>query len=515
VAATFLARAGLRTLVVERTDRIGGCATTSEIAPGFQCPTLAHRAGLDREIARTLNLERHGLQIIRSEARVVAPTPDGRALTLWADTASAAREIAAFSQKDAGLYPRFLASVAGISRVLRALLSATAPDIDRLSAVDLLTVLKTLRQFRALGKADAYRLLRWLPMPVADLAGEWFESEPLRSVVAADGLLGSFLGPRSAGSAAILLLLAAQGGHPIAPGWTVRGGTGAIADALAAAARQAGVDIRTSAGVHRILVDEDGASGVALTDGEEIRARLVASSADPRRTLLGLVDPARLAPEFLQRVEHIRMRGTLSKVNYAASAIPNFTGLQSLTPDRRAAALSGPVRLARHTDAIERAFDAAKYGALSDEPWIELSIPSIADPGLAPEGGHVVSAYVQFTPYALRGTTWDAERDRLGDVVTTIIDEYAPGFGRSVIARQIITPRDLEQTWGLTGGHIFHGELALDQLVVSRPLLGWARYLTPIRNLYLCGSGTHPGIGIDGRSGMLAARAMIKAGRTR
>jgi phytoene dehydrogenase-like protein len=514
VAATFLVRAGLKTLVVERADRVGGCAITSEIAPGFRCPILAHRGGLDPEIVRSLNLGRHGLQIVRPDARVTAPTLDGRALTLWADTGSAVREIAAFSQKDADQYPRFLASVAHISKVVRALLARQAPDIDRMTAVDLLAALKTLRQFRALGKADAYRLLRWLPMPVADLAGEWFESEPLRSVVAADGLLGSFLGPRSAGSAAILLLLAAQEGHPIAPGWTARGGTGAIADALAAAARQAGVDIRTSAGVQRILVDEKGARGVVLTNGEEIQSRLVASSADPRRTLLGLVDPAHLAPEFLQRVEHIRMRGTLSKVNYAVSAIPNFTGLQPLTLDRRAAALSGPVRLARHTDAIERAFDAAKYGAMADEPWIELTIPSIVDATLAPAGRHVVSAYAQFTPHALRETTWGAERDRLGDLVTRTIDQYAPGFGQSVIAREIITPLDLEETWGLTGGHIFHGELALDQLVVSRPLLDWAHYRTPVRNLYLCGSGTHPGIGIDGRSGMLAAKAIIKAGRT-
>jgi phytoene dehydrogenase-like protein len=509
VASAILAGAGLRTLVLERAVEIGGCVVTSEIAPGYRCPLLTHRAGLDPLVVRSLRLASSGLEIIRPEARATAPTVDGRALTLWSDVALASADVARFSAKDADRYPAFLSSVTAVTRVLRTVLSAAPPDIDQPGAADVVAAFTTVRQFRALGRKDAYRLLRWLTMPVADFASEWFDSEPLRATIAAGGLLGSFLGPRSAGSAAVLLLLASQDGHPIAPGWTARGGIGAVSTALAGAARQAGATIRTGADVRRILVDDGRATGVALATGEEIPARLVLSSLDPRHTLLSLVDPGRLPPGFLRHVEQIRMRGTLAKVNYAVATLPAFPGLQSLAPDRRQAALTGCIRLARHTDAIERAFDCAKYGRFADEPWIELAIPSIADPALAPRGHHVVSAYVQFAPFDLRGTDWDVERQRLGDVTTNTIDRYSPGFKRSIVGQQVITPLDLERRWGLTGGHVFHGELSLDQLVVARPLLGWARYRTPLRHLYLCGSGTHPGIGVDGRPGLLAARTAI------
>jgi phytoene dehydrogenase-like protein len=229
---------------------------------------------------------------------------------------------------------------------------------------------------------------------------------------------------------------------------------------------------------------------------------------------LTLVDPVHLAPEFVRRVQNIRAQGTLAKVNFAVDALPRFTGLQRRDAAGQSAALSGRVRLARNIDAIERAFDAAKYGAIGDEPWIELTIPSIADPSLAPAGRHVISAYVQYAPYRLRGTTWDTERNRVGDVTTRTIDRYAPGFESTIVAREVITPLDLERTYGLSGGHIFHGELALDQLFVTRPLLGHARYATPIRNLYLCGSGTHPGTGLSGRSGALAAKEILKTAKS-
>jgi phytoene dehydrogenase-like protein len=346
-------------------------------------------------------------------------------------------------------------------------------------------------------------------MAVADLAQEWFESEPIRAVVAAGGVFGSFLGPRSAGSAAVLLLLSAGEGHPIATGWAARGGTGAVSDAIASAAREAGAEIRTGADVREILIDDGVAKGVVLTSGERIDARAVVSNADPRHTLLGLVDPMHLTPEFVGRIQRIRMRGTLAKINYALTSLPRFEGLAASDEASQRAALSGSVRLGRDTDVLERAFDAAKYGGFADEPWIELAIPSIADPALAPSGRHVLSAYVQFAPFSLRGTTWDAERERFGDVATRAIAAFAPGFEHTVIARQVITPLDLERTYGLTGGHIFHGELAIDQLLSARPLLGWARYGTPIRNLYLCGSGTHPGTGLDGRSGSLAAQEIL------
>src|SRR5438067_1934876 len=384
VAATLLAKAGLKTIVLEQSDRVGGCARTSEIAPGFRCPTLAHSAAIDPALVRTLGLERHGLRIIRPAADACAPTKDGRALVLWREVAKASEEIRAFSAKDATQYPKFLRSVASISGVLRAVLESPPPSIDDPTAGDLVELLKTGRKFRALGKADAYRVLRWMPMAVADLAGDWFESEPLRATVVGSGILGSFLGPWSAGSAALLLLLAAREGHPIASGWLAAGGPGAIADALAATAREAGAEIDVGAAVARIDAADGAASGVTLTTGERIAARAVVSSVDPKRTLLALLDPMHLAPDLVRRVQNIRAHGTLAKINFAVSSLPRFAGLSRFDASAQTAVLSGRIRLAVNIDGIERAFDAAKYGSFADEPWIELTIPSIADPGLAP-----------------------------------------------------------------------------------------------------------------------------------
>jgi phytoene dehydrogenase-like protein len=512
VCATLLARAGRTVLVLERAEQVGGCAITSEIAPGFRCSTLSHWAALDAALVRELGLEGHGLQIAANQALGCVPSVDGRALTIWRDAARTQRDLEAASTADAGRYPQFQSSVRAVNTVVRKLTAAPAPPIDAPSAGDLFELLKAGRRFRALGRKDAYNLLRWLPMPVSDFAEEWFEQPALRVAVAAQGVFGSHVGPRSAGSTAIFLLLSARHDDPLSAGWTARGGIGAVAEALGAAARLAGVEIRTGAAVDQIVVRGQTAEGVVLDGGEELRARSVVSNADPRRTL-SLVDPLHLPPDFREAARNIRVRGTLSKVNFAVSALPRFSSLVSLDDPAQSAALSGWIRLARDVDAIERAFDAAKYGAIADDPFVELAIPTIVDPALAPAGQHIVSAYVQFTPAALRDTTWDQERERLGNLVARVIERYAPGFGQLVLGRQVITPADLEQHYGLTGGHIFHGELALDQLLLARPLLGWARYAMPIRNLYLCGSGTHPGTGLDGRSGALAAREILKAGR--
>ena len=498
VTATLLARAGMKTIVLERGERVGGGAL------------LSHTAALDPALVRSLGLARHGLRILRPAADVCAPTEDGRALILWNDAARASASIRGFSAKDAEQYPRFLRTFAKVSAVLRALAASPPPSIDDPTAGDVIELLKTGRAFRALGKADAYRLLRWMPMAVADLASEWFESEPLRATIGAGGVLGSFLGPRSAGSAAVLLMLGAGEGRPVASGWFAVGGPGALAGALEAAARQAGVEIRTGAEVARIDAADGAATGVTLATGDTIAARAVVSNADPKRTLLGLLDPMHLDPEVVRRVQNIRAHGTLATIAYTVSSLPRFNGVETLHGAERTAALSGRIRLARDVDGIERAFDAAKYGGFAQEPWVELTIPSIAEPSLAPPGRHVVSAYVQYAPYRLRGTTWDVERNRLEAAATRTIAQYAPGFESSIVARTVITPLDLERTYGLTGGHIFHGELSLDQWFVTRPLLGWARYRTPIDRLYLCGSGTHPGTGLDGRSGTLAAREILK-----
>ncbi len=510
VAAAVLARAGLRTLVLERAAHVGGCSITSELAPGVMCPTLAHRGALAPEVIALLDLESHGLRLVRSDVRACALTGTGRSLAIWADSDKTANEIAAFSSNDAVRYPAFLESVGSVAGVLRDLLSSPTPDVEGTSARDLLGLLRTARRFRALGSTDAYRLLRWLPMPIADFSSEWFESAPLGALIAADGVLGAFLGPRSAGSTAQFLLRATTDAVPIAPGWTARGGPGALTSALAKAAQKAGAEIRTHTRVRQIVVNGQGAKGVTLESGEQIRAGIVVSSLDPRATLLGLVEPSYLAPTFERRARNIRMRGTLAKVNYAVSTVPDFFDLRSRSADERRAILSGSLRLAPHMDAIERAFDSAKYGMRSPDPFIELTVASVHDDSLAPQELHVVSAYVQFAPYALRGRSWDDEREGLGDTATTTIERYAPGFSSSVIARQVITPLDLERDHGLTGGQIFQGEIALDQLFIARPLLGWSRYRTPVARLFMCGAGVHPGIGIDGRSGLFAAREILR-----
>ena len=499
VTATLLARSGLKVVILERGERVGGSAL------------LSHSASIDSALLRSLGLDQHGLKMVRPAADACAPTLDGRALILWHDMARASASIRAFSATDAEQYPRFLNSFAKISAVLRRVAGSTPPSIDDPTAGDLLELLKAGRAFRALGKADAYRLLRWMPMAVADLAGEWFESEPLRATIAAGGVLGSFLGPRSAGSAAVLMMLGAGEGQPVASGWFAGGKPGALAEALGAAARQAGVEIRTGADVARIEAADGAATGVTLASGDTITARAVVSSADPKRTLLGMLDPLHLAPEIVRRIQNIRTHGTLAHMSFSVSSLPRFAGVEALHGAERAHALSGRIRLARDVDAIERAFDAAKYGGFADEPWIELTIPSIADSTFTPQGQHVVSASVQYAPYHLRGTSWDAERDRLAATVTRTIEQYAPGFEASIVSRTVVTPLDLERTYGMTGGHIFHGELSLDQWFVTRPLLGWARYRTPIDRLYLCGSGTHPGTGLDGRSGANAAREILKS----
>jgi phytoene dehydrogenase-like protein len=432
---------------------------------------------------------------------------------LWSDRTRATNEVAAFSPRDADRYPLFLASVAAIGSVLDTVLSSPPPLIDKPGLGDLVTAIKAGRAFRSLAKPDAYRLLRWLTMPVQDLVGEWFESEPLSVALAATGTFGAFLGPRSAGSGAQLLLLGAGETGPFAPGWIVRGGMSALADALEAAAHHAGVETRTNSDVREIVVREGSAAAVVLANGDEFAARYVVSCADPKRTLLGLVDPVHLGPETIRRTQNIRMRGTLAKVNYAVSGLPAFDGLSSLPVESRRAALSGCVRLAEDLDTLERAFDSARRGDIAESLWLELAIPSAVDESLAPPGQHVVSVYVQYAPFTLTGRTWDDERERLGDLTTRRIETFAPGFERSLIAREVITPLDLERTYGLTGGHIFHGDLALDQLVSARPFLGWTAYESPVRNLYVCGSGVHPGTGLDGRAGLLAARAVARAKR--
>jgi phytoene dehydrogenase-like protein len=507
ITAFYLAKAGYKPLILERSAQVGGAAITDEFHPGFRCSTLAHTAGPIRpDVVRDMQLEKHGLKTITPDICVTALSPDGRALSLYQDTKKSSASISAFSQKDAAKYPEFQQSLGKISKVIADALATPPPDIDNPSPGDLWSMLQTGRAIRKLGSRDMFRLLRWGPMAVADLAAEYFETELLRAVIAARGVFGTFLGPWSAGSTLVLLIRAAGDSHPAGSASFVAGGMGGVTQAMASAAKAAGVEIRTGAEITEIRVQNGTATGVLLSTGEEIHAKAVISNADPKRTLLKLTDPVHLSPDFVQKLQHYRGNGTVAKVNLALSGLPKFSAL----PNGDSSALRGRIHIGNEIDYLERAFDESKYGNFSPQPYLEATIPSLTDPTIAPEGKHVMSVYMQYAPYTLKGD-WEQQRKALGQTVVQTLAQYAPNLPEMILTHQIITPLDLEEKYGLTGGQIFHGELALDQFFTMRPLLDWARYRTPIENLYLCGSGTHPGVGLTGGSGANAAREIVKA----
>jgi phytoene dehydrogenase-like protein len=506
VTAFYFAKAGYKPLVLERRPQPGGAAITQEFHPGFRCSTLAHSAGpLRPDIVRDMQLEKHGLKLISPDVATVSLSPDGRALTLYRNLEKSAQEISKFSQKDAAKYPEFQQTLSKISKVIAEALALTPPDIDHPSRGDLWGMLQTGRAIRKLGKKDMYRLLRWGPMAVADLVAEYFETELLRATIAARGIFGTFLGPWSAGSSLVLLIRAAGDAHASGLASFAVGGAGAITQAMAAAATEAGAEIRSNAEVIEVTVGNGVAGGVVLSSGEEINARVIVSNADPKRTLLKLVDPMHLTPDFVMKLQHYRMPGTVAKVNLALAGLPKFTALKDNDE-----ALSGRILIAPEIDYLERAFDESKYGNFSKQPYLEIAIPTVGDPSLAPAGKHVMSIYMQYAPFKLKNSDWEKQRVALGDTVVKTLTRYAPNLPELILTHQIITPQDLEDTYGLTSGHIFHGELAIDQFFTMRPLLDWAKYNTPIKNLYLCGSGTHPGAGLTGGSGANAAREILK-----
>lgn len=509
ITAFYLAKAGFKPLVLERRNQVGGAAITEEFHAGFRTSVLAHSAGpLRPDVIRDMHLEKHGLRFVVSDVAVTTLSPDGRALVLYRDLNKAGDEIAKFSQADAAKYRDFQPALEKASRVIAKTLAMTPPEIERPTKADLFGLLQVGRSLRSLGKKSTFDLLRWGPMAVADLASEFFETELLRATVAARGIFGTFLGPWSAGTAMVLLLRAAADSSPVGANFFAVGGAGAITQAMAAAARQAGAEIRTGAEVIEIQIKNGVAQGVVLSSGEEIPARAVVSNADPKRTFLKLTDPSLLSPTFTKRLLNYRMNGTVGKVNLALAGLPTFKGVNG-----NVEALKGRIQIGHEIDYLERAFDESKYGDFSRAPYLEIAIPSLTDPSLAPDGKHVMSIYMQYAPYKLKDGSWtdDSQRRALGDSVVKTLAQYAPDLPEKILRHQIITPLDLEETYGLTGGHIFHGELALDQVFTMRPMLDWARYRTPIQGLYLCGSGTHPGTGLTGGSGANAAREIIKA----
>jgi len=499
-AAFYLARRGRRPLVLERQPAPGGAAAASEIAPGFSCPAFSHEEQLHRRIVTDMNLSAIGAAWIPADVEACALHPNGPAMVLYADPA---RTAASLPAPDGAAWLEFVRAAGRAATVLQPLLDQPPPDAASPSLGDLWRLGGLYRKTRQLDRVDAYRLMQWLPMPIADMVDDWFDSELLRAAVAARGLLGTSHGPRAAGSTLVWLTrLAHQMSARPSPA-QVRGGPAALTRAMARAAEAAGAEIRLGAAVERIVVQDGRVAGV-VAGGRQIEAECVVSGADPKTTLLSLVGAAGLPPEFATQIGHYRSNGSFAKLNLALSALPAFSGVGP------ASHLSGRIHIGPSLDYLERASDATKYGEWSAQPWMEMTIPSVLDDSLVPAGAHVASIYVHSAPRQLRASSWPAERDRLLASCLKLLDDYAPGFSSLVVAAELMTPEDIEQRQGTWGGHGFHGDLALDQWFAMRPAYGYAQYGTPIRGLYLCGGGTHPGGFLTGTSGRLAAERVLR-----
>ena len=504
-AAAYLARAGRHVLVLERRPVLGGAAVTEEVFPGFRFSVCSYVVSLLRpEIIRELDLARHGLEILPLDG-TFTPMPSGDYLWRVNDHAKTRREIARHSKLDAEAYDEYGRAMVEMARFVKPILNMIPPDPMSLNPRDLGRLLFLGRRFRALADQDRVNQLQLMTMSAADFLDQWFETDALKATMSASGVIGTFLGVRSPGTAYVLLhhYMGEIDGAFRSWGFS-RGGTGAISNAIAGAAREAGADIRTDAPVARILTREGRATGVALANGDELAADMVLSSVDPRLTFERFIDARELPAEFLDEVRRYRFRGSSGKVNLALDALPDFSCLPG-----PGAHLRGAISVSPSVEYMERAYDQAKYGEFSRRPYIDTVIPTLTDPSVAPPGKHVLSCFVQYAPYTLARGTWDEQREAFGDAVVDTLAEYAPNLRNIILPRQVLTPLDLEREFGLTEGNIFQGELSLEQLFFLRPAPGWAKYATPIRNLWMCGSATHPGGGIMGAPGRNAARRIL------
>jgi phytoene dehydrogenase-like protein len=509
VAAAYLAKSGKKVLVLERRPSVGGIVATEEVFPGFKYATGAHLCGgFASDIIEDLALKRRGLEILPLDPLLFAPLPDGNSLLIPRSDAVIGDEIRRFSKADASRFDAFCALVKKLTAFLRVLNSLPLPDHVNPKGVPLPELIKVAWKFHRLGQNDMREFLRVLPMSIADFLNEWFETEALKAAIAASGIFGTLYGPRAQGTSLVFLHyhLGESNGAFRTAGF-VRSGPGNLTQSIGRAAESYGAEIRTEVEVAKIATENGSATGVVLENGDEIASDLVISAVDVKRTFLKLVEPTYLDPHFLLRVKNIRSRGSLAKINFALDRLPPFK-----TAGEHAASSyhGGIIHIGPTLDYLERASDHAKYGRFSPEPFLEITIPSAVDASLAPAGKHVMSVWMQYAPYHLKSGTWPEQREALGDLVANVVEKYAPGFKDSILHRQVLTPLDLEQTFGLTEGHIYHGEIALDQVFFMRPVPGWARYRTPIQNLYLCGSGTHPGGTISGLPGRYAAKEILK-----
>jgi phytoene dehydrogenase-like protein len=507
VCAAYLARAGKRVVVLERRERVGGAAMSEEVFPGFRFSVFSYVVSLLRpEIIRDLDLPRHGLHILPLESTLTPlGASAGEYLAQWNDHDQNRRELARHSLRDAEAYDEFGLLLHQMARLIKPMLRMAPPDPASLHPRELLDLLKLGAYFRKLGKKDFDALWKLLTMSSADYLDEWFETEALKATKSASGIIGTLLGPRSPGTAYVLLHHYMGELDGVFRAWGfAKGGNGSVSAAIAAAAQAAGAEIRTSAPVSQVLIEGDRAVGAVLEGGEEVRGDIVISSADPRRTFMSLVGEKHLPAEFADSIRRFRFRGASAKVNLALGELPSFTCLPGRGPHLR-----GAVSISPSVEYLERAYDEAKYGEFSRRPYMDIVIPSMLDPRMAPPGKHVMSIFAQYAPYDLKGGWSDARREAFGDAVIDTLSEYAPNLKSAILHRQVVTPADIERIVGLSEGNIFQGELSLQQMFFLRPAPAWSRYRTPVDGLWQCGSGTHPGGGVMGASGRNAAFAIL------
>jgi phytoene dehydrogenase-like protein len=512
VAAAYLARAGLRVVVCERRHVLGGAAVTEEVFPGFRFSEASYVVSLLRpEIIRELELPRHGLAILPLDG-TFTPLDDDH---LWRtnDHAHALREIRRWSRTDAEAYEEYGQLMAEMARFIKPILSIVPPDPGRIDLREWLPLLGLARSFRDLPHQYQATFIQLMTMSAVDFLSQWFETEPLIATVAASGIIGTYQGIRSPGTAYVLLHHYMGEIDGVFRAWGIpRGGTGGVSEAIASAARSHGAEVRVEASVARITISGGRATGVVLDSGEEIRADAVLSSADARQTFLRMLEPGTLDPSVEAAIQRYKFRGSSGKVNLALDGLPDFTCLpNSQTVEH----LRGATTISPSIEYMERAYDDAKYGRFSRAPFVDIVIPTLVDPSMAPSGKHVMSCFVQYAPYHLEeGATWDAEmREAFGDAVVGAVARFAPNLPDLILHRQVLTPLDLEEMFSLSEGNIFQGELSLEQLFWTRPIPGYARFGTPIRNLWLCGSSAHPGGGIMGAPGRVAALEVLRAKR--
>jgi phytoene dehydrogenase-like protein len=505
VCAAYLARAGKRVLVLEQRERIGGAAVSEQVFPGFTFSVYSYVVSLLRpEIIRDLDLPRHGLHVLPLES-TVTPLANGDYLAQWNDHDQNRRELARHSLRDAEAYDEFGRLMHLMSRAIKPILGMLPPDPASLAPRELIGLGRLGKYFRGLGAEKFHALHKLLTMSSADYLDEWFETGALKATKSASGIIGALLGPRSPGSAYVLLHHYMGELDGVFRAWGfAKGGNGSVSTAIAAAAQAFGATIRTNSPVAQVLMKNGRATGVVLGDGEEIRAPITISGADPRRTFMQLVGEQHLPNELVEGIRRFRFRGTSAKVNLALAEAPNFTCMPGI-----GAHLRGAISISPSVDYLEQAYDDAKYGEFSRRPYMDIILPSMIDPGMAPPGQHVMSIFAQYAPYNLNGGWTDAKREAFGDTVIDTLAEYAPNIKSAILHRQVVTPVDIERMVGLTEGNIFQGELSLQQMFFLRPVPAWAKYATPIHGLYQCGSGTHPGGGVMGASGRNAALTVL------